>query len=143
MAELVSDALWKQIEPLLPPLPPPSPKGGRPPVPHREALAGIIFVLRTGIPWQALPAELNCGSGSTCWRRFSEWTRLSVWSKLHALLLTTLGKAGAVNLDPFREATALARDGDAAYKSGRFVSAARQMLQARDRFARAARIVVR
>lgn len=99
MAELVSDALWKQIEPLLPPLPPPSPKGGRPPVPHREALAGIIFVLRTGIPWQALPAELNCGSGSTCWRRFSEWTRLSVWSKLHALLLTTLGKAGAVNLE--------------------------------------------
>ena len=99
MAELVSDALWQQIEPLLPPLPPPSPKGGRPPVPHREALAGIIFVLRTGIPWQALPAELNCGSGSTCWRCFSEWTRLSVWSKLHALLLTTLGKAGAVNLE--------------------------------------------
>jgi serine/threonine protein kinase len=52
-------------------------------------------------------------------------------------------KAGASNLDPFREATALARDGDATYKSGRFASAARQMLQARDRFARAARIVVR
>ena len=52
MAELVSDALWKEIEPLLPPLPRRSPKGGRPPVQHREALAGIIFVLRTGIPWQ-------------------------------------------------------------------------------------------
>ena len=99
MAELVSDELWEQIEPLLPPLPPPSPKGGRPPVQHREALAGIIFVLRTGIPWQALPTEMNCGSGSTCWRRFSEWTRLSVWSKLHTLLLTALGKAGAVNLE--------------------------------------------
>lgn len=99
MAELVSDALWKEIEPLLPPLPRRSPKGGRPPVQHREALAGIIFVLRTGIPWQALPTEMKCGSGSTCWRRFSEWTRLSVWSKLHALLLTKLGKAGAVNLE--------------------------------------------
>lgn len=99
MAELVSDELWKQIEPLLPPLPPRSPKGGRPPVQHRAALAGIIFVLRTGIPWQALPTEMNCGSGSTCWRRFNEWTRLSVWSKLHALLLATLGKAGAVNLE--------------------------------------------
>ena len=99
MAELVSDALWEQIEPLLPLLPPPSPKGGRPPVQHREALAGIIFVLRTGIPWQALPTELNCGSGSTCWRRFSQWTRLSVWSKLHALLLSELGKAGAINLE--------------------------------------------
>ena len=99
MAELVTDELWVRIEPLLPPLPPPSPKGGRPPVPHREALRGIVFVLKTGIPWQALPTEMNCGSGSTCWRRFSEWTRLAVWSQLHALLLTALGKAGAINLE--------------------------------------------
>ncbi len=99
MAELVCDELWEQIEPLLPPDPAPSPKGGRPRVPQRSALTGIIFVLRTGIPWQALPSEMNCGSGSTCWRRFAEWTQLSVWSKLHALLLSTLGKAGAINLE--------------------------------------------
>ena len=99
MAELVSDALWDQIEPLLPPLPPRSPKGGRPRVEHRPALRGIIFVLKTGIPWQHLPTEMGCGSGSTCWRRFADWTRLSVWSRLHALLLTTLGKAGAINLE--------------------------------------------
>jgi transposase len=99
MAELVSDELWKRIEPLLPPLPAPSPKGGRPRVEHREALAGIVFVLRTGIPWQDLPTEMNCGSGSTCWRRFTEWTELAVWSKLHGLLLTALGKAGAINLE--------------------------------------------
>jgi len=99
MAELVSDELWERIERLLPPLPPPSPKGGRPPVPHREALTGIVFVLKTGIPWQTLPTEMNCGSGSTCWRRFTEWTRLAVWSQLHGLLLTALGKAGAINLE--------------------------------------------
>jgi transposase len=99
MAELVTDQLWKEIEPLLPPLPPPSPKGGRPPVQNREALTGIVFVLRTGIPWQALPTEMGCGSGSTCWRRFAQWTRLAVWSKLHALLLTALGKSGAINLE--------------------------------------------
>jgi transposase len=99
MAELVSDELWNQIEPLLPPLPRCSPKGGRPWVEHRSALTGIIFVLKTGIPWQALPIEMGCGSGSTCWRRFAAWTRLAVWSKLHALLLTALGKAGAVNLE--------------------------------------------
>jgi transposase len=99
MAELVSDELWNRIEPLLPPLPPPSLKGGRPRVEHRPALAGIVFVLKTGIPWQALPTEMGCGSGSTCWRRFAAWTRLAVWSKLHALLLTALGKAGAVNLE--------------------------------------------
>jgi len=99
MAELVSDELWNQIEPLLPPLPPPSPKGGRPPVKHRAALTGIVFVLKTGIAWQDLPIEMGCGSGSTCWRRFAAWTELAVWSRLHALLLTALGKAGAIHLE--------------------------------------------
>jgi transposase len=98
MAELVSDELWEQIAPLLPPEPAPSPQGGRPRISHRQALTGVMFVLRTGIPWQALPSEMKCGSGSTCWRRFNEWTRLSVWSKLHALLLGQLGQAGAINL---------------------------------------------
>ena len=99
MAELVSDELWEQIEPLLPPEPEPSPLGGRPRVTNRQALTGVVFVLKTGIPWQALPTEMGCGSGSTCWRRFAEWTRLAVWSKLHTLLLSQLGKAGAVNLE--------------------------------------------
>lgn len=99
MAELVSNELWEQIEPLLPPEPEPSPKGGRPRVTNRNALTGIVFVLRTGIPWQALPTEMNCGSGSTCWRRFAEWTRLAVWSQLHTLLLSTLGRSGTINLE--------------------------------------------
>jgi hypothetical protein len=55
MAELVSDMLWERIAPLLPADPEPSPKGGRPRVSQRQALTGIVFVLRTGIPWQALP----------------------------------------------------------------------------------------
>ena len=99
MAELVSDELWEHVAPLLPPEPEPSPLGGRPRVTNRQTLTGIVFVLRTGIPWQALPTEMDCGSGSTCWRRFSEWTQLSVWSNLHALLLSQLGKAGAINLE--------------------------------------------
>ena len=99
MAELVSDELWKQVAPLLPPEPEPSPLGGRPRVTNRQAFTGVVFVLRTGIPWQSLPIEMNCGSGSTCWRRFSEWTKLAVWSKLHNLLLSQLGKAGAINLE--------------------------------------------
>jgi transposase len=98
MAELVSDKLWKLVEPLLPKSRP-SPKGGRPRVSDRQTLTGIVFVLKTGIPWQALPKEMNCGSGSTCWRRFAEWTKLEIWPNLHALLLTVLGKAGAVNLE--------------------------------------------
>jgi transposase len=98
MAELVSDGFWALVEPLLPEVRP-SPKGGRPRVSDRQALAGVIFVLRTGIPWQALPKEMGCSSGSTCWRRFSEWTRLDVWPRLHALLLRVLGRRGAINLE--------------------------------------------
>jgi transposase len=45
----VTDELWKIIEPLLPPGTP-KPKGGRPRVPDRAALTGIIFVLKSGIP---------------------------------------------------------------------------------------------
>ena len=69
---LVPDDLWEAIEPLLP-KEPPKPKGGRPRVPDRAALGGIIFVLRTGCPWRLLPKELGCGSGTTCWRRLRDW----------------------------------------------------------------------
>ena len=77
---LLPDALWEIIEPLLPALPPPGPRGGRPPLPHRQALTGILFVLKTGLPWEDLPAELNCGCGMSCWRRLAGAGKLE-WSK--------------------------------------------------------------
>jgi transposase len=58
----VPDELWMFINPLLPP----EPTGGRPRVPDRAALAGIIYVLKCGIPWGMLPKELGLGSGVTC-----------------------------------------------------------------------------
>jgi transposase len=61
---LLPDALWEKIEPLIPP-PHPRPKGGRPPVPDRNCLLGILFVLKTGTPWEYLPKELGCGCGMT------------------------------------------------------------------------------
>ena len=64
---LLSDELWEIIEPILPKHQP-SPRGGRPPVDNRKALTGIIFVLKTGIPWEELPQEMGCGCGMTCWR---------------------------------------------------------------------------
>jgi transposase len=65
---LVPDDLWEAIAPFLP-KELPKPKGGRLRIPDRAALAGIVFVLKTGIAWQMLPSEPGCGSGSTCWRR--------------------------------------------------------------------------
>jgi transposase len=89
---LVSDALWELIEPLLP-REPPKPKGGRPRLSDRAALTGILFVLRSGLPWEMLPLELGCGSGMTCWRRLHEWQAAGVWEQLHRVLLDRLRAA--------------------------------------------------
>jgi len=86
---LVSDALWARIEPLLPPERP-KPRGGRPPVPDRAALAGILFVLRTGIRWEFLPLKMGCGSGMTCRRRLRDWSLAGVWEQLQHVLLDEL-----------------------------------------------------
>src|ERR671929_204355 len=93
---LISDELWAVIEPLLPPEPP-KPKGGRPRVPDRAALTGIVFVLRSGIPWELLPQEMGCGSGVTCWRRLREWQQAGVWDRLHQSLLDRLGRADQID----------------------------------------------
>ena len=93
---LVTDELWTLVEPLLPKQPP-KPKGGRPRVNDRAALTGILFVLKTGIPWEMLPQEMGCGSGMTCWRRLKEWHKAGVWEGLHRALLDRLGEAGRID----------------------------------------------
>ena len=94
--ELVTDELWETIEPLLPPEPP-KPQGGRPRIDDRAALTGIVFVLKSGIPWEMLPQEMGCGSGMTCWRRLKEWHEAGVWQKLHRVLLNRLGEADQID----------------------------------------------
>src|SRR4051812_7163062 len=93
---LVPDELWTLIEPLLPPERP-KPKGGRPPIPHRAALTGILFVLKSGLPGEMLPQEMACGSGMTCWRRLRDWPAAGVWNRLHRVLLDRLGPATALD----------------------------------------------
>ncbi len=94
--ELVTDELWETIEPLLPPEPP-KPQGGRPRIDDRAALTGIVFVLKSGIPWEMLPKEMGCGSGMTCCRRLKEWHEAGVWERLHRVLLDRLGEADQID----------------------------------------------
>ena len=86
---LVSDTLWEVVAPLLPTAPA-RVRGGRPRVSDRDALRGIIFVLRAGLPWNLLPPEMGCGSGTTCWRRLRDWHEAGVWAELHLVLLERL-----------------------------------------------------
>ena len=94
---LVSDELWERIEPLIPKHKSPTEKGGRPPVDDRAALTGILFVLKTGIPWEDLPQEMGCGCGMTCWRRLRDWQAAGVWDRLHQVLLSELRAADKID----------------------------------------------
>ena len=100
IAELVPDGLWERVEPLLPePKPRRHRYPGRRPMNDRAALAGIVFVLKTGIAWNQLPTGLVGCSGVTCWRRLRDWTEAGVWPTLHEALLAELHAAGQRELD--------------------------------------------
>ncbi len=92
---LVPDELWTLIEPILP-RHEPSPRGGHPRVPDRVCLTGILFVLKTGIPWEAFPREMGC-SGMTLWNRLDEWRRAGVWPALHRRLVAGLRSADLID----------------------------------------------
>lgn len=93
---LVPGDLWEAIEPFLP-KEPPKPNGGRPRVPDRTASAGIVFVLKTGIPWHMLPTELGYGSSSTYWRRLRNWQAAGVWEELHERVVNWLGDQAVID----------------------------------------------
>jgi transposase len=95
--QLVSDELWHRIEFVLPP---PKPRRfrypGRKPVDRRKVLAGIVFVLRTGIPWEFVPREMGC-CGMTCWNYLRAWQKAGVWEGLHRLLLDELRETDKID----------------------------------------------
>lgn len=62
-------------------------------MPNHAALTGILFVLKSGIPWAMVPQEMGCGSGVTCWRRRRAWQKARVWERLHHAVLERLGAA--------------------------------------------------
>jgi transposase len=83
----VSDALWKHVEPLIPrPKRVPGrkykrrPGGGRKRIPPRKVFEAIVFVLRTGCQWKALPKEY--GSASSIHAYFLKWKRCGVFLRM-------------------------------------------------------------
>jgi transposase len=100
MKPLVTDELWERVEPLLPPPPPRRSRfPGRKRIDRRKILTGILFVLKAGIAWDDLPAELGCGCGKTCRHYLEDWQRAGVWDKLHEILLTELNGSGRIDWD--------------------------------------------
>jgi len=75
----ISESFWERIEPLLP-VYKQSCKGGRPRLPLRNVVTGILYVLRTGCQWKAMPAQF--GSGSAIHAYFQEWVALGVFEEL-------------------------------------------------------------
>ena len=95
--QLLPDDLWDEIADLFP-APEPSPDGGRPATDPRVVLTAILFVLKTGIGWEDLPAEAFGCSYKTCKRRLAEWSDLGVWQQIFLQLLTRLRAAGRLEL---------------------------------------------
>lgn len=84
---ILPDELWEMLKPVIPKRAYRA-KAGRPPVTNREALTGILFVLKTGIAWEHLPKEIQCGSGMTCLRRLREWQADGTWEEIRRIVIT-------------------------------------------------------
>ena len=84
--EILSEALWRRVEPCLPATPHRRRVPGPEPIADRSVLTGILFVLKTGLPWEEVPAELGAGSGMTCLRRLRRWQKEGVWRRIRRAL---------------------------------------------------------
>lgn len=95
---LLTNAQWKQIEPLLPKakVPRQGKRRGRPPKPHRVVLEGILWILKTGARWQDLPREFGV-SPSVCWKRLRAWEEHGVWLRLWRAFLSELDRRGRID----------------------------------------------
>jgi transposase len=78
----LTDAHWDRLQPLLPPQRHgKGTKGGRPSINHRQIINGILWILRTGAPWEDLPARY--GKRSTVSTRYYRWIEQGIWDRIY------------------------------------------------------------
>lgn len=102
--QLLPRPVWDVVEPLIPNLRANRKNlQGRKPVPHREALSGILYVLRTGVSWEELPLDLGWGTGMTCWRRVRALQKAKAWPKIVQVLATHLPDGPEIPFDRMKD----------------------------------------
>jgi len=75
--EILTDAEWARVQPLLPPQ---QPAVGRPRHDDRTVLTGILWVLRTPAPWREMPPAY--GKANTAFVRYRHWCRQGLWPRI-------------------------------------------------------------
>ena len=95
---VLSDEMWSRVEPLLPCS---DGRRGRPFRDHRQVVEGVIYRLRTGVPWRDLPEEF--GPWQTVWKRHARFSRDGTWDRVLTQLLAEADAVGdldwAVSVD--------------------------------------------
>ena len=92
----LTDAQWQLLEPLIPISKSGTDKGGRPALPARQVLCGILWILRTGARWKDLPDRYP--SYQTCHRRFQVWVRNGTLGRILRALAKDLECRGKIDL---------------------------------------------
>ena len=118
---LLFDQLWQRLEPLLPQKQQRRKVqyAGRKRAEARQVLTGIIFVLKTGVPWKSLPATSDFPSGHTCRRRLLEWDKRGVWRRLWQSLLADLQAEGRLEWERGVVDSSSVRAGHGGEKTGK------------------------
>ena len=94
----LTDAHWDRLHPLLPPQRHgKGTKGGRPSIDHRQILNGILWILRTGAPWEDLPACY--GKRSTVSTRYDRWLEQGIWERIYDAIKAQADAAGELDWD--------------------------------------------
>src|SRR6476620_72310 len=88
----LTNAQWVRLEPLLPPQ---KPKTGRINHPHRKVINGILWILRTGAPWEDLPRRY--GKTKTVSSRYYRWRKKGIWQRLFAKLQAQAERDGELD----------------------------------------------